>query len=81
MDPKMKHAMGAVLEGMGRAAREGKARRFMKKPVEVSVGGMTIEPTSEARREHGMADQEVDPLKQSDMSDDEMAELMGGLQR
>lgn len=85
MDPKMKHAMSSVLESMGRAAREGKARRYNKNahPVEVQMGEVTLEPTSEAKREHAMmgahADQEVDPLK-TDASDEEMAEMMKDLE-
>lgn len=71
----MKGPMKSILDGMGRAAREGRARRFTKRPakgVDVSVGEVTLDPTG--------ADVEVDPVKQTpDMSDDEMNELASEL--
>lgn len=73
----MKHAMHSVLEDMGRAAREGRARRFTKRPakgVEVTMGELTLEPTG------AKADVEVDPVKEAGMTDDEMSELTSQLE-
>lgn len=68
-------AFGTVLEDMGRAAREGRARRFTaKRPgkgVEVSVGEVELQPSK-----GGSADREVDPVA---MSEDEEGELLRSL--
>jgi len=45
MDPKS--AMDAVMQRMGRAAREGKARRFSKQSPVLEVGEVTLEPKAE----------------------------------
>lgn len=70
-------AMKEVLGSMGRAAREGRARRFVKRPgngAELSFGELELTPDSGPK-----ADVEVDPVKQ-DMSDEEMTELMAGME-
>ena len=72
MDKNTHQAMSAVLEGMGRAAREGRARRFTKRPgkgVEVQVGEIELEPMPGA-------DRPVDPA----MSDGDMDELARDLE-
>lgn len=74
---EMHHAMKSVLEDMGRAAREGRARRFTKRPakgVEVSMGEVTMEPASPG------SDVEVDPVKAHAMSEEEERELLSGLE-
>lgn len=70
------HAMKSVLDDMGRAAREGRARRFQKsrKPVEVTLGEVTLEP-----HKANAADREVDPVLEDGMSHDEMDELQNEL--
>ena len=83
MDPKtMHHAMRSVMEDMGRAAREGKARRFTKKPLEVTMGEVTLSPHHDAAAEREEETGEsVDPVKQAHaigdttMSQQEMDEL------
>jgi hypothetical protein len=70
-----KHAMAAVLEDMGRAARERRARRFTKKPAaepptvphqphlklpDVMTAPMDVDP--DAHDEHGMSSADVDDL-------------------
>lgn len=76
MSDTMKTAMHAVLEDMGRAAREGKARRFTKtKPGHaaregITMGEVTLEP------HEGQADVEVDPVKEQNITDDEMDQLL-----
>lgn len=60
----LKHAMSAVMEDMGRAAREGRARRFTgprkkKGDVEVTLGEITLDPSKGGE---GKADVEVDPV-------------------
>lgn len=70
------HAMKNVLEDMGRAAREGRARRFTKRPakgVDVTVGDVTLEPSKDG------ASAEVDPVKEAGMTPAEMAEMLGEL--
>lgn len=92
MDHKemVKHAMHLVTQDMGRAAREGRARRFTgrpgKKGVELTMGELTLEPTAEAKHEHAMMGEhepEADSMKEHapEMSPDEMDELVSGLQR
>ena len=88
---EMNHAMKKVLENMGRAAREGKARRYSgKKPVEVTMGEVTLEPRHDAAAEREeetgemgpkgvKADQMVDPLHHS-ISDEDMADMMKDLE-
>lgn len=78
MDPKhkmMHGAMSAVLEDMGRAAREGRARRFTpkSKPVEDLIG-----PHGEHLGNHlqkSDMDVEVDPVKK-DTSPEEIDALL-----
>lgn len=54
----MHGAMAAVLDDMGKAARERKARRFtgskrpMHKGVEVKMGEVTLEPTNVSHQPH-----------------------------
>lgn len=48
-DDTMKRAYGSVLEDMGRAAREGRARRFSPKPTNKQAKGAA-------------ADKPVDPV-------------------
>lgn len=81
MSDHLHDAMKSVLEGMGRAAREGRARRFSrKKPsnrgVDVEIGEVTLTPDGAAM------DVEPDATAHG-MSDDEMRELQGelGVQR
>lgn len=72
----MKKAMDSVLEGMGRAAREGRARRFTKRPakgVDVTMGDVTLEPTPP--NYGGLADVEVDPVKEDSISDADVDDL------
>jgi hypothetical protein len=64
----MQHAMRAVMEDMGRAAREGRSRRFTGKPkgVEVTMGDVTLEPRGEAQAEHEMSKGDMDSLSHMD---------------
>lgn len=76
MSDAMHAAMKSVLEDMGRAAREGKARRFSKRGknrgVEVKVGEVSLSPNS---------DMDVAPDSTADgMSADELRELESELQ-
>lgn len=61
------HAMKSVLEDMGRAAREGRARRFVQRPgkgVEVSMGELSLEPNKGiASPESGISEAEMDELE------------------
>ncbi len=77
----MKTAMASVLEGMGRAAREGRARRYTKRPakgVDVTMGEVELKPTPP--NYGGLADVEVDPVKTADLSDNDMDDLASELQ-
>lgn len=71
MDRKtmVRGAMSAVLEDMGRAAREARSRRFNPKPSRA---------TDAVHGTHGVpgADQEVDPV----LSDADLAELGGDIE-
>jgi len=65
-DDMTKHAMHAVLEDMGRAARKGRAQRFMgpRKPtVDVTIGEVSeLNPVPE---NNGMDPEELAELQSS----------------
>ena len=78
MDPKS--AMDAVMQRMGRAAREGKARRFSKQSPVLEVGEVTLEPKAEGgmgelRGAGAKADSPMDPLKEHGMSEQDFDDL------
>ncbi len=80
----VKHAMNSVMEDMGRAAREGRSRRFTgKRPakgVKVEIGEVTLEPGNTMKGTGGAsADVEVDPVKEAGMTHEEMEELSSQL--
>ncbi len=74
-----KNAMAAVLEDMGRAARERKARRYTSKPprekkdVEVRVGEVSFEPHVEGTAK--VMDIDPDEHGSAGMSSADMDEL------
>jgi len=75
VDPKMmRSAMSEVVDSMGHAARGMKAKRFKKKEAVVTLGEPEI--SGEGHLE------EMDPVKANpEMSAEEMAELLAGIQR
>lgn len=68
-----KHAMRAVLEDMGRAAREGRARRFTgpskKKPaVNLEIGEITdLAPVDQPSEDQRMRIQQMDPEEEAEL--------------
>lgn len=74
MDPKMMHkqAMSAVLEDMGRAAREGRTRRWSGKlkPKQDLIG-----PHGEHLGEHLQRPANAEPLTESGLSDQDVKDL------
>lgn len=89
-DPKhdvMKAALQDVLESMGRAARAGKAQRFVKKPikgVEVTMGDVSLEPHKEGDMEMGDKTNPPSPagdMGHEGMTSQELEELLSGIQR
>lgn len=56
-DKTTKGAMGAVLEDMGRAAREGRARRFNRKRGDMGRADVEVDPVKES-----MSNEDMDEL-------------------
>lgn len=89
MEPKMT-PMHKVLADMGRAANEGRARRFAKRPikgVEVAVGDLSMEPHKAGDMgAEDMGDKMNPPSPGAEMGHEgltpaELEELMQGIQR
>lgn len=71
MEPK--HPMNAVLEDMGRAAREGRARHYRARMrphgVDVALGEATLEPTHSVDVTVGEPTLTPTPLSEQDLKD------------
>lgn len=87
MDPKKMTPMHKVLADMGRAANQGRARRFTKKPIvevdALKVGGPRIEDAQPPGGPEGMGDKTMPPTPGAEahgMTPAELEELVEGLQ-